>query len=143
MEDRFKFRFWDKDRKNWVAQTGNPCLFPFDGRVAMKCNGDGSGHISDDDFSEYYVIQQCTGLKDKNGKLIYEGDIIKTEYDGINGYDAECRKTHIGIVRYESNAYFAKHSIKQVFGRMFGISGDINEVIGNVFENPELLEEKI
>lgn len=77
-----------------------------------------------------YILMQCTGLKDKNGELIYEGDIVKADntsfqvtFEVLNG-GFICRHLHGTIC--SSNKYF--DSLQN------------SEIIGNIYENPELLE---
>ena len=84
-------------------------------------------------------ILQCTGLKDKNGTLIYEGDIVKIEY-----YDFEI-KHRIGIVEWEDDGFcITYHNPKDT--KVSGcslvdiVNGEKQEVIGNIYENSELLE---
>lgn len=132
MSREIKFRAWDKQRKEWVKQTGNPYIFPFEGRVSMKCWGDSTGHISDIDYSEFYELQQFTGLKDKNGNQIYEGDIVA----GWNG-------TIVGSVFYQAPSFVIKKSERTKSWNAFDIHPDDNQlyvVVGNIHENGDLLK---
>lgn len=83
-------------------------------------------------------IEQCTGIKDENDKWIYEGDIISDEdltdiYEGI-----------VGIAEVRWNDESAEYGLYMVYGDYltFDNVGSYVEIIGNVHENPELLEGK-
>jgi uncharacterized phage protein (TIGR01671 family) len=78
MNDRFKFRVWDKELKQYV-----------DNNFFLTLNGELGFHIKDSyphwrkfDNTNWFVLEQCTGIKDRNGKLIYEGDLIRLVVDG-------------------------------------------------------------
>jgi|WetSurSiteA1Bulk_404760.scaffolds.fasta_scaffold35536_3 uncharacterized phage protein (TIGR01671 family) len=77
-------------------------------------------------------IMQFTGLRDKNGKEIYDGDILR-QYLKIGGKKLK----RIGFVEYESGSFlFSKEGRDSYYvGNQFCIF----EVIGNLYENPELL----
>ena len=74
------------------------------------------------------IIMQCTGLKDKNGKLIYEGDIVKDDHGAW----------HYVKWVYDSWQLFPCTQNNYTIG----IVDDEIEVIGNIYENPELLTTK-
>jgi uncharacterized phage protein (TIGR01671 family) len=125
MNDRFKFRVWDKERK---------CFFN-DDEVVIYPNGEESFFNADYDFTEC-VVEQCTGLKDKNGKLIYEGDIVKTNFDrdAVIGVISWCGKElryYLNTTDYFDNKYVTDYEIYQT---------ENYEVIGNIHENADLLE---
>ena len=79
------------------------------------------------------TICQCTGLKDKNGKLIWENDIVKGKYyDGGKAYE------HIGQIKYYCQSYKVV-GINQYKGYHAELDG-LYETVGNIFDNPQLLE---
>lgn len=71
------------------------------------------------------TICQCTGLKDKNGKLIWENDILKYEWD----------RTRIDFIKYQAPIF--------TYSKTMRWSLQQDEVIGNIFDNPELLESEV
>ena len=85
-----------------------------------------------------YIVEQYTGLKDANGKEIYENDIIK--YFGTN--KRVKIKTTYGIVFYDSEHGCFNSRIQNEEHNKGGISPLNDLIVGNVHTNPELLEEQ-
>lgn len=79
------------------------------------------------------TVGQYTGLKDKNGKEIYEGDIIEKTY--YSYHQPEC--SELFEIKYEGLSFHFEHIKGNTFHLPF--TEDI-EVIGNIHDNPELLE---
>lgn len=116
-----KFRAWDKEEKIYLYFDFKSISGWDDGGVYLdnKINT----NISDDK----YIFMQYTGLKDKNGKEIYEGDIVNYILRGIG-----MRKLEV------------QYNYAQGFYPMQGTGGCAKdgeaEIIGNIYENPELLK---
>jgi uncharacterized phage protein (TIGR01671 family) len=140
MQDRLKFRVWSKRECKYVEYHLDDDLtfaIDIDGKLIAYAS-DYSDHANCDngDFDDSHMVEQCTGLKDKNDKLIYEGDIVApVRYDGSMGSKA--------VVKYGE---FNCSCCDGVYGWYFD-NGDIRgveyyEVIGNIHENADLLENK-
>lgn len=130
MNREIKFRAWHKKAKEYrVIETIDFDYIKQKGRADCITTRDNNTlHDPWDDVIEEVELEQYTGLKDKNGKEIYEGDIVKRVEDG--GFDI------VGAVEWSEKA--ARFWVK----RYYYPNGKKWEVIGNIHENPELLEMK-
>lgn len=87
-----------------------------------------------DPDQEASEVVQCTGLKDKNGVEIYEGDIIKKYH---------CDIKSLGELKTDGMNWWVEDELKETrYERMDVTSGEFCEVIGNIYENPELLDKE-
>ena len=120
-----KFRAWDTLTDDW-----------YDGTLEIDFDWGGIVNEAVDlmNLEEgRYIVMQYTGLKDKNGKEIYEGDILRTgtDKDMVVGWS-------------ERFASFVIHREGWAFQHWFGEACDPEdcEVIGNIYEHPELLKQR-
>lgn len=135
-----KFRAWDKEEKKFLE----PCFESEEdrynkGKAIIRWNSSGKIWITlsgyrDEDNNPYQIdaeIMQYTGLKDKNGKEIYEDDIVKSSIGAIQ--------------KVYYNNKFAAFLCKDIYrpngelSETWIIEVD-DEVIGNIYQNPDLLE---
>ena len=106
----------------------------------LYCIGDGITYMVS---AEDLVLMQSTGLKDKNGKEIFEGDIVKRYRSPF--FKAEWEYQIETVVKREACLVLGKKFGKNFATISFGLpftKNDLLEVIGNIYENPELLEVK-
>lgn len=146
MQDRYLFRGKRIDNGEWVHgylfddgfENGRVFI---GGIVIEKYNGTACDDWNVTGINFYEIdpntICRCTGLKDKNGNLIWENDIVKHYND-----DAHTEGYCTGTVLWDENyAGFYRTSNEYGLSKPRISSDCIYEVVGNVFDNPELLEE--
>lgn len=126
-----KFRAWNKEKKEWIEQGFNGIGLTLNGIASWL---DGGEMVCDVD--EYVEIMQYTGCNDITGKEIYESDIVKIDYGD---------ELLIGTMEFYDFAWCIKSKYKNgknLYYPIFCEDVDLIEVIGNIYENPELLEYK-
>jgi len=127
MNRAIKFRAWDLINKKWIEL----CY--------LEINNDKVDYVHDkygDDWNiNNCVLMQFTGFQDDDGKEICEGDIVNyslctNEYTGDYEYDK-------GIVTFDSECGYWRIADEVFYGT------ESIQIIGNIYENPELLENKL
>ena len=127
MQDRFKFRYYSTENNKIYDVSAIDLshsrgeIVSLDGMETLICKLDLNNLI------------QCSGLKDKNNKLIYEKDIIKCSY---------CNEAAIGVVEWDSESMQFVLKVKEDFYSFIPKTIlDKIEILGSIYENPELLDE--
>ncbi len=113
-----KFRAWDKNKEKMIY-PGQTAIWS---RHAKVSSGDLIDWFEDEDLMEF------TGLKDKNGKEIYEGDLLKRDK----------RKKRISVAKFSGGMFLFSIVGEPYFDYPFDARKF--EVVGNLYENPELLK---
>lgn len=128
MNDYLKFRVWDTEMGHFIEPP-------------LQTNGEVLSPMNQD----IYVVQRSTGLTDKNGKLIYEGDILR-------GVELDDYVLVLSMKCWDSGFSFGKRIACMLDGKPVPLpefswtcfsswvsSSEMYEVVGNGFENPEWL----
>jgi uncharacterized phage protein (TIGR01671 family) len=132
MNKEIKFKAWDPVSKFFHApmtmhQMLDICALPSDAvqSIAIKFR------VTRNDLE----FLQSTGLKDKNGKELFEGDVYRYQYEYDSDYDGDMPivKTSSGVatIKDVNDTYWVTQAKKE---------GGTVELIGNIYENPELIK---
>lgn len=139
MQRPIEFRIWCLQKNKFYHSKDEIAMY-LNGDVGSVCTAD--GQLATFDNQSLYVRQQFTGLLDKNGKKIFEGDIVKVTWTKESGMyyanDAE-DIDYLGAIEWT-----AKFAEFQIVGKEhrhgFGNDDIIVKIIGNIFEHPQLLK---
>ncbi len=151
-----KFRAWDKDLKRMfyldkghfmIGRTGQACMFCNIWLDELIKNG-----FTKEGRHKPKILMQDTGRKDKNGELVFDGDLFTVVYsDCISGYRIVGKKTtHIDVVAevvFKFGGWKLKHVNPQtkevVYGDLYAtLEKNPKAITGNIHESHNLLEKK-
>jgi len=152
---RFKFRAWDGEKKEMLTSHDGKFYWDyllcvrFDGKVISYGENTGDDGCTEEGYCEYYddlILMQSTGLLDKNGKEIFEGDVVRSETKVTNKQDLDVVVTW---GEYSTPVGWYGKFIHKVDGLANMEHCHINSaithtsyIIGNIYENPELTKEQ-
>jgi len=126
MKREITFRAWDNIKKRWLTDFDTAYLSDEGYCSTQKTTNYNGDYLSKEDVE----INFFTGLKDKNQKMIYEGDILKTGYGKVGE-----------VVYHDERASFILHDPDHFNVQLFNEMPFI-EIIGNIYQNSELLNKK-
>lgn len=124
-----RFRAWLKKRQEMDNEIDHISWLEDE----LYCIGDGITYMVS---AEDLVLMQSTGLVDKNGKEIFEGDVVRQ----VRTQPTTENETITGVVTMIEGAWLIMNDCEQLASYLWSET-DENEIIGNIYENRELLED--
>jgi len=122
-----EFRAWDKSKERMILNYAH-------------VGKEGKMYVAFDTPDMDLELMQYTGLKDKNGTKIFEGDLVDNKENGLYKYPLLVEKDELQGFSLRPIQTIVKGKIlPEVFIRNFNYIGAF-EIIGNIYENPELLK---
>lgn len=148
MQDRYLFRGKRIDNGEWVI--GNRIDDGVTGQVFIHAVGNSvneSDKVGEEGCLQFVAFEvapsticQCTGLKDKNGRVIWENDIV-AYWDSYSTESGLTEANCVGKVAWDDET-ISFQVTNRLSAESYEVLGDECSVIVNVFDNPELLEEE-
>lgn len=131
-----KFRAWDKARNemNYKVMVGNCDTDDENWTCPIIWIEERQDWLH---FDDYDSIMQSTGLVDKNGKEIFEGDVVRQ----VRTQPTTENETITGVVTMLEGAWLIMNDCEQLASELWSET-DENEIIGNSYETPKFLEDK-
>ena len=133
-----RFRAWDVLAEKMIDEI---LMISFVRKEIIGKFSDGSTSVplkfEDERNGEDVILMQSTGLRDKNGKEIFEGDVVRQ----VRTHPTTENGTITGVVTMLEGAWLIVNDNEQLASDLWSET-DENEIIGNIYKNPELLEDK-
>ena len=129
-----KFRAWMKSLK-WMCDVTN---ISFDSKFVDICQkGDTERYTEMSVEFDEIELMQSTGFKDKNGQEIFEGDVVRQ----VRTQPTTENEIITGVVTMLEGAWLIMNDNEQLASYLWS-EMDENEIIGNIYENKDILEEE-
>lgn len=134
---RHKFKAWDKNTHDWYDDSNQYLVICLDGKIFNCWNGEVM-----EDYTDRIVLLKYTGLRDKNNIESCEGDILYA-VDIKNPYFWKQHSSGKCVIEWQDGSFVTRYKNQQYPDSMLESAEcfDKFEIIGDIYDNPELLEE--